>query len=178
VLVTGGGSIGQLVSEVALSRGATVVLSDVVTDKLELAERRGVDHTVDATSTDLVSVINEHVDSEGVDTVIESSGADSAIEVTTDSVKRGGIITFVGIPLDKRFPTDVVSIIAGEYDIRGSFRFSETYKTAIEGVSTGKYDVDSIVSFEQPFSETQAAFDRAIEPESVKGIVRVSSNLQ
>jgi L-iditol 2-dehydrogenase len=178
VLVTGGGSIGQLVSEVALSRGATVVLSDVVTDKLELAERRGVDHTVDATSTEPVSVINEHVDSEGVDTVIESSGAESAIELTTDSVKRGGTITFVGIPFDKSFPTDVVSIIAGEYDLKGSFRFSETYKTAIEGIKNGKFDVDSIVSFEQPFSETQAAFDRAIEPETVKGVVRVSGSSQ
>jgi len=178
VLVTGGGSIGQLVSEVALSRGATVVLSDVVTDKLELAERRGVDHTVDATSTDPVSVINEHVDSEGVDTVIESSGAESAIELTTDSVKRGGTITFVGIPFNKSFPTDVVSIIAGEYDLKGSFRFSETYKTAIEGIKNGKFDVDSIVSFEQPFSETQAAFDRAIEPETVKGVVRVSGSSQ
>lgn len=176
VLVTGGGPIGQLVSEVALARGATVVLTDIVASKLKLAERRGVDYAVDVTSTDPIDVIHQHVDSEGVDIAIESSGADSAIDMTTEAVKRGGTITFVGIPIDAGLPTDVVGLIDGEYDLKGSFRFSGTYPSAIEGIRTGRFDVDSIVSFEQSLSETEAAFDRAIEPESVKGVVRVSDD--
>lgn len=176
VLVTGGGPIGQLVSEVALARGAEVVLTDVVAGKLDLAEQRGVDHTVDVTSADPVSVIHEQVDSDGVDVVIESSGADNAIELTTDAVKRGGTIVFVGIPIDADLPTDVVGIIGDEFDLKGSFRFMDTYSDAIEGIQTGRFDVDSIVSFEQAFEETQAAFDHALEPESVKGVVRVSDH--
>jgi len=174
VLVTGGGPIGQLVSEVALAQGATVVLTDVVAEKLKLAERRGVDYTVDVTASDLTDVIYEDVDSEGADIVIESSGADSAIEMAPEVVKRGGTITFVGIPLDAGLPTDVVGIIDGEYDLKGSFRFSGTYPAAIDGIQTGRFDVDSIVSFERPLSETEAAFDQALEPQSVKGVVRVS----
>jgi len=174
VLVTGGGPIGQLVSEVALAHGATVVLTDVVAEKLELAKRRGVDYTVDVSAADPVDVIHEQVDTKGVDIVIESSGADSAIELTTEAIRRGGTVTFVGIPLDSGLPTDVVGLIDGEYDLKGSFRFSGTYPSAIEGIRTGRFDVDSIVSFEQSLSETEAAFDRAIEPASVKGVVRVS----
>ncbi|WP_262177525.1 NAD(P)-dependent alcohol dehydrogenase [Haloarcula laminariae] len=176
VLVTGGGPIGQLVSEVALAHGATVVLTDVVEEKLALAERRGVDYTVDVSSADLTDVIHEQVDPEGVDIVLESSGAESAIESTTEAVKRGGTVTFVGIPIDSGLPTDVVGLIDGEYDLRGSFRFSGTYLSAIEGIRTGRFDVDSIVSFEQSLSETEAAFDRAMEPDSVKGVVRVSDD--
>ncbi|MFD1643972.1 NAD(P)-dependent alcohol dehydrogenase [Halohasta litorea] len=175
VLVTGGGPIGQLVAEVALAHGAEdLVLTDIVDSKLRLAEQRGVDHAVNVGTDDPVEVIESAVDQDGVDIVIESSGADPAIETTTDAIKRGGAIVFVGIPIDAALPTDVVGIIGDEYDLKGSFRFSGTYPEAIEGIQTGKYDVDSIVSFERGFEETQAAFDEASESANVKGVVRVS----
>lgn len=177
VLITGGGPIGQLVSEVAMARGAgKVVLTDVVEEKLQLAERRGVDYTVDVTSESIVDVIYDHVDADGVDVVLESSGAEPAIDETTEAVKRGGTVVFVGIPEDAGLPTNVVDLIGNEYDLKGSFRFKNTYNDAIDGIRSGRFDVESIVSFERPFSETQAAFDQAIEPESVKGVVRVSDS--
>lgn len=174
VLITGGGPIGQLVAETAMDRGATIILTDVVAEKLQLAEQRGVDYTVDVTSENPVRVIHDQVDENGVDTVVESSGAESAIEQTTAAVKRGGTIVFVGIPFDASLPTDVVGLTSGEYDLRGSFRFSNTYSDAIEAIQSGRIDVDGIVSFEQPFTDAQAAFDRAIEPECVKSVVRVN----
>jgi len=175
VLATGGGPVGQLVAEVALARGASdLVLTDIVDSKLRLAEQRGVDHAVNVGSDDPVEVIESRVDPDGVDIVIESSGADPAIETATDAVKRGGDVVFVGIPIDASLPTDVAGIIGEEYDLKGSFRFSGTYPDAIEGIRTGRYDVDSIVSFERGFDETQAAFDAAAKPENVKGVIRVS----
>lgn len=178
VLVTGGGPIGQLVAEVAMARGAgQLVLTDVVAEKVRLAEERGVDFGVDVIAEDPVDVIHEEVHENGVDIAIESSGAEVAIETTTDAVTRGGDVVFVGVPIDASLPTDVVGLIGDEYDFRGSFRFSNTYPDAIEGIRTGRFDVDGIVSFERDFDETQAAFDQAAEPESVKGVVRVSDEL-
>ena len=178
VLVTGGGPIGQLVAEVAMARGAgQLVLTDVVAEKVRLAEERGVDFGVDVTEEDPVDVIREEVHENGVDVAIESSGADVAIETTTDAVKRGGDVVFVGVPIDASLPTDVVGLIGDEYDFRGSFRFSNTYPDAIEGIRSGRFDVDGIVSFERGFEETQEAFEQAAEPESVKGVVRVSDEL-
>lgn len=175
VLVTGGGPIGQLVSEVAMARGAeTVVLTDVVPSKLELAQSRGVDHAVDVSNTDPVETIHDHVDERGVDVVLESSGFPGAVETTTDAVRRGGTVVFVGIPTDPSFPTDIVETISQEYDLKGSFRFSNTYSDAIEGIESGQFDVDRIVTFESALEETQAAFERAAEPDEVKGVVRVS----
>lgn len=177
VLVTGGGPIGQLVAEVAGWRGAeTIALTDVVPEKLELAAERGVDYAVDVGSEDPVSVIREGVDEDGVDVVLESSGAESAIRTTTEAVKRGGTVVFVGIPIDAPIPTDVNGIIGGEYTLKGSFRFNGTYPDAIEGIRSGELDVDGIVSFEYPFADTQAAFERASEPPGVKGVVRVSDD--
>ena len=177
VLVTGGGPIGQLVAEVARWRGAkTIVLTDVVPEKLDLAVERGVDYAVDVGSQDPIRMIREEVNEDGVDVVLESSGADSAIRTTTEAVKRGGTVVFIGIPIDASLPTDVNGTISREYDLKGSFRFSGTYPDAIEGIRSGELDVGGIVSFECPFTDTQAAFERAAEPSSVKGVVRVSDD--
>ena len=175
VLVTGGGPIGQLVAGVAMWRGAeNTVLTDVVPEKLELAEERGVDRSVDVRSEDPAHVIQEEFDADGADVVLESSGAETAIQTTTEAVKRGGTVVFVGVPIDAPVPTDVNGMIGGEYDLKGSFRFSNTYPDAIEGIHSGELNVDGIVSFEYPFTDTQAAFERAAEPAGVKGVVRVS----
>jgi L-iditol 2-dehydrogenase len=101
VLVTGGGPIGQLVAEVAMWRGAkNTVLTDVVPEKLKLATERGVDYAVDVGSEDPVQALHEKIDIDSVDVVVESSGAESAIQTTTEAVKRGGTVVFVGIPPD------------------------------------------------------------------------------
>lgn len=175
VLVTGGGPIGQLVAEVALARGATdVVLTDIVPEKLSLATERGVHHTVNIAETDAIDVIHDQIDKRGVDIVIESSGANAAIKTAPAAVRRGGTVVFVGIPLEDTFPADVVETISQEYEFKGSYRFSNTYPDAIQGIRDGLYDVDGIVSFEEPFHETQAAFERAGTSEAVKGVIRVS----
>ncbi|MDS0297234.1 NAD(P)-dependent alcohol dehydrogenase [Halogeometricum sp. S1BR25-6] len=177
VLVTGGGPIGQLVSEVAMWRGAeTTILTDVVPEKLELAERRGVDYAVNVESDDPIRVVREEVNPDGVDVVLESSGAETAIRTTTEAVRRGGTVVFVGIPIDASVPTDVNGMIGEEYELKGSFRFSGTYPDAIEGIDAGALNVDDIVSFEYPLSDAQTAFDRAAEPAGVKGVVRVSDD--
>lgn len=175
VLVTGGGPIGQLVADVALARGATdVVLTDIVPEKLSLAADRGVHHPVNVAEEDVTDVIRENVDERGVDVVIESSGATPAIETSTEAVRRGGTIVFVGIPVEDTFPTNVVETISQEYDLKGSYRFSNTYPDAIAGIQNGRYDVDGIVSFEQSLDETQAAFERAGTAEAVKGVIDVN----
>lgn len=179
VLVTGSGPIGMLVAEVALSHGAeTVVMTDVVPRKLELAEERGVDLTVNASLENPVERIHNHVDHRGVDIVIESSGAEPAVETTMDAVRRGGTVVFVGIPPETGLPVGVVESIEGEYDLKGSFRFKDTYPAAIEGIQQGRFDVGGIVSFEEPLDRTQKAFERAAAPTTVKGMIRIDESGQ
>lgn len=177
VLITGGGPIGQLVAEVATWRGVeNTILTDVVPEKLEIAMERGVDYTVDVRSEDPVRVLHEEIGIDGADVVLESSGAESAIQMTTEAVRRGGTVVFVGIPRSAPAPADVNGMIGEEYELKGSFRFSNTYPDAIEGIRAGELDVDDIVSFESPFADTQAAFERATKPAEVKGVVQVSDN--
>ena len=174
ILVTGGGPIGLLVAEVALARGANpVLLSDVIPGKLALARERGVDHTIDVSKEDLIDGIQRHVGDFGVDVLLECSGVPDVAENAADAVKRGGTVVFVGIPPTSTSPSSVVDAINNELDLRGSFRFSNTYPEAIDGIARGTYDVDGIVDFETDLTGIERAFERATDPEVVKGVVRV-----
>lgn len=175
VLITGAGPIGRLVAEVARDFGADqIVMTDLVEDKLMEAETAGVDISVNVSEENTLEVIESEIDPRGVDVAIESSGAGPAVETVVDAVKRGGVVTFVGIPPETEVPLTVAETIDGEYDVRGSFRFKNTYSDAIAGLKAGRYDVDSIVSFEESLERTQEAFERATEPEHVKGVVRIN----
>ena len=53
-----------------------------------------------------------------------------------------------------------------EGNIRTIYRYRNNFPTALAAVSAGKIDIDSIVSHEFPFAETQAAFDVNIDKKS------------
>jgi L-iditol 2-dehydrogenase len=172
VLITGGGPIGLLTMEAAHATGASkVFLSDVVEQKLELAEERGADRTINSRERDLTEVVEDSTDGRGVDVVIEASGAPPAIQSTIEAVRRGGDIVFIGLPSDGEIPLNTPEIIDNELDIHGSFRYKNTYKTAIDLIADGAVDVQGIIDFETPLEDIENAFRRAQDAETVKGMI-------
>ncbi|MFC6862042.1 NAD(P)-dependent alcohol dehydrogenase [Halomicroarcula sp. GCM10025817] len=172
VVVTGAGPIGLLVMEAARAAGATdVVLTDVVPEKLAVAEARGADLTVDVTETDLEAAVDDHTDGVGADVVVEASGAAPSIESTFDVVRRGGSVVLVGLASEATIPIDVLDIIDNELDVHGSFRYKNTYDAAVDLLADGVVDVEGIVDFEAPLSDIDAAFQRSMESDVVKGMI-------
>lgn len=174
VLITGAGPIGLLAMETARAAGATdVLISDVVGEKLDFAEERGADLAIDVTETDLAEAVGEYTDGVGVDVVIEASGAPPSIQSTTDAVRRGGDIVFVGLPGEDEMPLNVIEIIDNEIDIHGSFRYKNTYQAAVDLLANETVDVEGIIDFESDLESVGSAFERAMEPEVVKGMIRI-----
>jgi len=174
VLITGGGPIGMLAMEAARVAGASeIILSDVVPEKLERARTRGADATIDPSQEDLVERVAELTHDDGVDVVIEASGAAAAIRSTTEVVRRGGSIALVGLAGEGEIPLDTHDIINDELDVHGSFRFRNTYPAAVDLLASGDVDVEGIIDFEMPLSELTAAFERTDDPSFVKGMVTV-----
>lgn len=172
VLVTGCGPIGLLAADAARAAGASAVLvADVVDRKLALAAERGAAGTIDAGERDLAEAVREYVDGDGVDVVLECSGARAAIDRLPAAVRKGGRVVFVGLPTDPALPTDVFGAIDNELDLRGSHRFRDTFPRAVELLAGGQVDADSLVDFELPLAETRAAFERADDPAVVKGML-------
>ncbi|WP_049970733.1 NAD(P)-dependent alcohol dehydrogenase [Haladaptatus cibarius] len=172
VLVTGCGPIGLLAMEAVRAVGATdVFISDVIPEKLQLAESRGADAVIDVRETEIEGAVAELTDGDGVDVVIEASGAEPAIRSTIDAVRRGGTIVLIGLAQDAEIPLDTGKIIDNELDLFGSFRYRNTYPAAIELLADGVVDVEGIVDFELGLEEIGDAFERAKERKTVKGMI-------
>lgn len=172
VLVTGSGPIGLCVMEAVRAAGATdVLVSDVVDTKLDRADERGADRTVDVSEESLADAVADNTGGRGVDVVIEASGSEPAIQSTLDAVRRGGAVVFVGMPADGEMPLDVLDVINNEVDVRGSYRYVNTYPTAVELLADGRADVSGLVDFEMGLSAVDDAFQRASDPERVKGMI-------
>jgi L-iditol 2-dehydrogenase len=176
VLISGAGPIGLLAMEAVRAAGATeIFLSDIVEQKLELAEERGADRTINSRKEDLSETIDECTNGRGVDVVIEASGAPPAIQSTLETVHRGGDIVLIGLPSDGEIPLDTLEIIDNEIDVHGSFRYKNTYGTAVDLLAEGVVDVQGIIDFETPLGDIENAFQRAQDTETVKGMITMDS---
>ncbi|WP_416841447.1 NAD(P)-dependent alcohol dehydrogenase [Haloferax sp. DFSO52] len=176
VLVTGAGPIGLLVMEAARAAGATdVILTDIVDEKLEFARDRGADLAVNVAEDDLKTAVSAYTDAAGVDVVIEASGAVPSIQTTIDVVRRGGTVVLVGLASEATVPFDVLDVIDNELDILGSFRYKNTYSTAIDLLEHNLVEVEGIVEFESPLDDIDEAFQRSMEPEVIKGVITFDS---
>ncbi|ELZ97983.1 zinc-binding dehydrogenase [Haloferax mucosum ATCC BAA-1512] len=176
VLVTGAGPIGMMVLKAARAAGAgDIIVSDVVPSKLARAEKAGATTTVNVAEEDLSDAVAAATDDNGVDIVVEASGAAAAITSTTDVVRRGGTIVCIGLTQDDDIPISMNELVDKELDLRGSFRFKNTYSDAISLLERGAVEVEDIIDFEMPMNDLTAAFERAQEPDVIKGIVTVDS---
>lgn len=174
VLITGCGPVGLLAMEAAHAAGAgEVVVSDVVERKLALADRRGAAEAVDVRRRDLVEAVGAVTDGAGVDVAIEASGAPGVYGPVLSSVRRGGTVVCVGLSADRGIPFDLVDVVNREVTVAGSFRYSNTYPTAVDLLSRGAVDVEGIVDAEVEFDSIERAFEASRDPDVVKVMVTV-----
>jgi threonine 3-dehydrogenase len=98
VLVTGCGPIGLCTVAIAKAAGAAlVVATDVERYRLEIARTMGADLAVEATEPDLVQRVLDATNGDGVEVVLEMSGAQAALDSALAMVTRGGRVSLLGI---------------------------------------------------------------------------------
>lgn len=95
VLILGCGPIGLALIEVARARGAHVVATDVLEERLAMARTLGAE-TIKSDSR-LLDTILEQTNGEGAPVVIEATGNLKVMESTVDLVAAGGRIVIVGL---------------------------------------------------------------------------------
>jgi len=171
VLVMGAGPIGLLAADVARAAGAAdVAVVDVVDSKLDRALDRGADLAIDSREADVAAAVRDEFGA-GVDAAIEATGAPPAIEAVLDAPGPDGTAVLVGLAPDAEVPVDTFELVRRQVDARGSYRFANTYPTAISLIASGDVDATGIVDFELPLDRIGDAFERATEPDVVKGMI-------
>ena len=79
-----------------LAGAGKIIAVDLDPAKLSLAARMGATHGVNASEEDAASIGKRETSGRGVDVVIESAGAASAFRITTEAVRPGGQIIWLG----------------------------------------------------------------------------------
>ncbi len=97
VMVIGCGAVGlSAVQGARLAGAGTIIAVDLDPAKLALAAKMGATHGIDASKDDAVAAGKRETAGRGVDVVIESAGSASAFRSTTEAVRPGGQIIWLG----------------------------------------------------------------------------------
>jgi S-(hydroxymethyl)glutathione dehydrogenase / alcohol dehydrogenase len=97
VMVIGCGAVGLSAVQGARLAGAGAIIAvDIEPAKLDLARRLGATLGVNASSDDAVAAGRRETGGRGVDVVIEAAGSASAFRVTSEAVRPGGRVIWLG----------------------------------------------------------------------------------
>src|ERR1700710_577507 len=97
VMVIGCGAVGLAAVQGARLAGAGAIIAvDIDPAKLVLAAKMGATLGVDASKDDAVAVGKRETGGRGADVVIEAAGSASAFRITTEAVRPGGQVIWLG----------------------------------------------------------------------------------
>jgi threonine 3-dehydrogenase len=161
VLVTGCGPVGLMTIAVAKAIGARAVYAtDISAYRLNLAHRMGADVTANAAETDVVKTILEATEGEGVDVLLEMSGAGSALRAGFELLKPSGEAALLGLPGQPvMFDFDNLLIFKG-ITVRGVIgrHLWETWYQSRGLLRAGAVDLSPVVTHRFALDDFEKAF--------------------
>ncbi len=171
VLVTGCGPVGLMAIAVAKAAGArAVIATDISPYRLNLACRLGADRAVDVRHENLMAVVEEVTDGEGIDVLLEMSGAPSAINEGFAALKEGGEAALLGLaPSAFTFDLNAHIVFKGAI-VRGIVgrRLWETWYQAHGLLQSGALRLEGLVTHHFPMAEFERAYQTFMSGESGK----------
>jgi L-iditol 2-dehydrogenase len=170
VLITGAGPVGLVTAQCALALGASeVTVTDIHTYRLQLARDLGVTTTVDTGTTSLAhSGVEPNV-------LLDCSGHPEAVVDAIPTVARAGRVVLVGMGADET-PLPISRIQEFELTVTGTFRYAHTWPAAISLASTGRVQLDRLVTGHYGLDHVREALTaNRNDAQAVKPMVRPGS---
>lgn len=172
VLITGAGPIGIMAGAVCKYAGArNVVITDINDDRLELARKLGLTHTVNTAKEDLRSVMERVLIKEGFDVGLEMSGSEIAFNSMIDHMIHGGRIALLGI-LKSDAKIDWSKVIFNGLKIKGIYgrEMHETWYK-MSAMLQGGLDISNIITHRMDITDYEAGFEAMNSGKSGKVIL-------
>ncbi len=171
VLVTGAGPVGLIAMQVARAFGAVeVTVTDVNPHRLVVATALGATRVVDSGA----GVGLEAVAGPGPDptVLIDCSGHPAAVVGGLRALAPAGRAVLVGMGADE-VALPVSRIQERELTVTGTFRYANTWPTAIALVASGQVDLAPLVTGHFALANAEAALTAArTDPTALKSVVQ------
>src|SRR5258705_334408 len=160
IAVIGDGKLGLMCAQALHNKTTDVTLIGKHREKLEIAERRGIDTLL---LQDMEGIANIF------DVVVEASGSESGFSLAMQILRPLGTLvlksTFQG-----KTAIDAARIVVDEITVVGSR--CGRFAPALELLKKNAIDVESLISDEFPLVEGLRAIERAAEPGIIKVLLR------
>jgi threonine 3-dehydrogenase len=162
VLVTGCGPIGLCAVGIAKAAGAALVIAtDTEEYRLAMARGMGADLGLDAADPTTVERIIAATNGDGVEVVLEMSGAQAALDQALAAITRGGRISLLGIfgePVSVDLSDFVIQKGIRVLGIYGR-RIYDTWERTQALLRSGDLDVSPIITHRFDLADWEQAFD-------------------
>jgi D-xylulose reductase len=175
-LVQGAGPIGLVTALSAIAAGcARVFLTDVDDTKLEIgASLSKAITTINVARTDAMAEILRQTEGWGVECVFECSGHPRAAGQVFDALCPGGVVVFVGIPVEP-FHYDLGKAMVREARVEQIFRYAHVFPRCVGLLASGAIDVKPLITRKFAFEDSVHAFE--IAATGPKGQVKMQIEL-
>lgn len=171
VLIMGAGAIGLFHLQLSLLSGArTVIVSQPSAARREFAASLGAHLTVDPTSEDLSSVVEETTGGLGVDVIIVCIGKPKLVNDALRMVRKGGRINiFAGLSGEGWAEVEANLIHYNQLEVTGiSDCHRSDYEAALRLIESGRIEVVRMVTHRFPLTEVTEALNTTANGEGVK----------
>src|SRR6185436_4183868 len=106
------------------------------------------------------------------DALIECSGHPAALQAGIAALRPAGTAVVVGMGPGATAELPLATIQSRELWLTGTFRYANTYPTAIALAAAGRVDVEAIITGRYPLEETEQALRAGLDdPARVKAMV-------
>jgi threonine 3-dehydrogenase len=160
VMITGAGPIGLMAAAVVRHAGARyVVISDLIPERLKLAEKMGVTRAIDPRKTPLEQVQKELGMQEGFDVGLEMSGNPVAFRSMLGNMSHGGRIAMLGIP-NQEMSINWNDVIFNMLTIKGIYgrEMYETWYKMTVMLESG-LDIKPVITHRLKWQEYEKGFE-------------------
>ncbi len=168
VVVSGAGTIGNLVAQFAKARGAkNVVITDINEFKLKKALECGIDLSINLSEESFEEGIKRTLGSEGFQTGFEAAGVQASLDVLIKNVEKGGEVVILGVYAEN---PRINMYYLGEHELNvfGSMMYKqEDYEEAVKLITENKIITDPLISKHFDFEQYPLAY-KFIEENSDK----------
>jgi L-iditol 2-dehydrogenase len=173
VVVIGAGPIGLLHLQVAVHRGARVIVTDFLPERLAVARRLGAFATIVVSDGDPVAAVKDLTRGRGANAVIVAVGSAAVAETAIAMACKGGAVNlFAGIHPPTTISLDPNLIHYNQVTLTGSHDYGPgEFATALRLLENGIVCVDPLVTGHYPLADIRLAYEATNSHQGLKSIV-------